>query len=53
MTDVDPEEELLPDVLRADRRRFLQREIYQAADWYDVDYAAYRGELNFYRLLLG
>ena len=47
------EEALLPDALRADRRRFVCHEIYDAADWYDVDYAAYRGELNFYRLLLG
>lgn len=47
------EESLLPDALRADRRRFVHRDIYEAADWYDVDYAAYRAELTFYRLLLG
>ncbi len=47
------EEELLPDALRADRRTFRRCGIYDAADWYDVDYAAYRAELTFYRLLLG
>ncbi|MDP2341576.1 MAG: class I SAM-dependent methyltransferase [Deltaproteobacteria bacterium] len=51
MTSSD-DEEVLPDALRADRRAFVLKEIYEAADWYDVDYAAYRGELTFYRLLL-
>ena len=46
-------EDGLPDALRADRRRFARHDIYDAADWYDVDYAAYRAELTFYRLLLG
>lgn len=43
----------LPDALRADRRPFVRQGIYEAAAWYDVDYAAYRAELTFYRLLLG
>lgn len=43
----------MPDALRADRHRFVFSDIYDAADWYDVDYAAYRAELTFYRLLLG
>jgi hypothetical protein len=46
------DEEFLPDALRADRRTFVRKDIYEAADWYDVDYAAYRGELTFYKLLL-
>ncbi len=46
------EEEPLPDALRADRRTFVEKNIYDAADWYDVDYAAYRGEFTFYRLLV-
>lgn len=46
-------EDGLPDALRADRRLFSHHDIYDAADWYDVDYAAYRAELTFYRLLLG
>lgn len=46
------EEECLPDALRADRAPFVCKQIYDAADWYDVDYAAYRGEVAFYRLMI-
>jgi SAM-dependent methyltransferase len=49
---VSSDEEALPDALRADRRPFIHHAIYDAADWYDVDYAAYKGELTFYRLML-
>jgi SAM-dependent methyltransferase len=46
------DETLLPDALRADRRPFSCCDIYDAPDWYDVDYAAYRGEVAFYRSLV-
>ncbi len=35
-----------------ERARFVEVPIYDAAGWYDVDYAGYRGEDAFYRLLL-
>lgn len=41
---------LLPEALR--RARFVQVDIYDAPEWYDVDYAGYRGEEAFYRLVL-
>ena len=46
------DESLLPDALRADRRAFVVDDIYAVPDWYDVDYAAYRGEVAFYRRVL-
>ncbi len=46
------DEAALPDALRSDRRRFLQAGIYDAPEWYDVDYAGYRGEASFYARLL-
>lgn len=32
--------------------RFSRCDIYDAPEWYDVDYAGYRGEESFYRLVL-
>ena len=49
---VDDDDSTLPDPLRARRRHFHRADIYDAADWYDVDYAGYRGEVAFYRRLL-
>jgi hypothetical protein len=48
----DDDDATLPEPLRARRRPFRQTTIYEAPDWYDVDYAGYRGELAFYRRLL-
>lgn len=47
--DADDGEALLPDALQAQRRRLVTAGIYDAGDWYDVDYAGYLGELMFYR----
>jgi SAM-dependent methyltransferase len=46
---VDDGERLLPDALQVGRRRLVEADIYDAGDWYDVDYAGYLGELRFYR----
>lgn len=46
------DESALPAPLSSARRRFVRSGIYDAPDWYDVDYAGYRGELAFYRRLL-
>ena len=46
---VDDGEVLLPDALQARNRRLVEADIYDAGDWYDVDYAGYLGELMFYR----
>lgn len=46
------DESALPSALCSSRRRFVRAGIYDAPDWYDVDYAGYRGELAFYRRLL-
>jgi SAM-dependent methyltransferase len=40
----------LPDELRS--ARYVHSDIYDAPVWYDVDYAGYRGEESFYRLVL-
>ncbi len=45
---VDDAEALLPDVLNGAHRRVQHAGIYDAADWYDVDYAGYIGEQPFY-----
>ena len=39
----------LPDALRT--TPFVRGDIYDAPDWYDVDYAGYRAEEQFYRLV--
>ncbi len=44
------DESALPAVLQG--RRWRELDIYEAPDWYDVDYAGYRGEEAFYRLTL-
>lgn len=44
------DETALPDALLG--KRWLELDIYQAPEWYDVDYAGYRGEEAFYRLVL-
>lgn len=44
------DESALPDALQG--RRWRPVGIYQAPEWYDVDYAGYRGEEGFYRLVL-
>ncbi len=44
------DEDALPPALQG--RRWRQLDIYEAPDWYDVDYAGYRGEEAFYRLIL-
>lgn len=49
MTNLD-DESALPDALRC--RSWRAVGIYQAPEWYDVDYAGYRGEEGFYRLIL-
>ena len=49
---LDDDDAALPDPLRASRRAFRRADIYDAPDWYDVDYAGYRGEVAFYRRLL-
>jgi SAM-dependent methyltransferase len=46
---VDDGEAALPDALQSGGRRLIEADIYDAADWYDVDYAGYLGELRFYR----
>jgi SAM-dependent methyltransferase len=46
------DESALPVTLRSDHRSFQHATIYDAADWYDVDYAGYRAELPFYSGLL-
>lgn len=46
---VDDGEADLPEALQARSRRLIEADIYDAADWYDVDYAGYLGELRFYR----
>lgn len=40
------------DALRAAHTVFTKLGIYDAPEWYDVDYAGYRGEEAFYRLVL-
>lgn len=47
--DADEGEDLLPDALQLAHRRVVRSGIYDAGDWYDVDYAGYLGELMFYR----
>lgn len=42
-------EDLLPASLQLGARRLVEADIYDAGDWYDVDYAGYLGELMFYR----
>ena len=49
----DDDESLLPSALCSGTRPFRQMAIYDAPEWYDVDYAAYQGEISFYRFLLG
>lgn len=44
------DESALPSALQG--RRWREVDIYEAPDWYDVDYAGYRGEEAFYRLIL-
>lgn len=44
------DDEALSDTLR--HTRYARTDIYSAPAWYDVDYAAYRGEEAFYRLVL-
>ena len=44
----DDAEILLPDLLQSTHRHVVHSGIYDAADWYDVDYAGYVGELPFY-----
>ena len=48
----DDDDDALPAPLRARSRHFHRAGIYDAPDWYDVDYAGYRGEVAFYRRLL-
>ena len=45
-------EDALPPAISARHRRFRHAGIYDAADWYDVDYAGYLGEWRFYERLL-
>lgn len=45
------DESLLPDCLQSTHRRIVQAGIYDAAEWYDVDYAGYIAELPFYTRL--
>jgi SAM-dependent methyltransferase len=45
------DESLLPDCLLSTRRRIVRAGIYDAAEWYDVDYAGYIAELPFYTRL--
>lgn len=45
---LDDAEALLPDLLQSAHRRVVHACIYDAAEWYDVDYAGYVGELPFY-----
>ncbi len=48
--DGDDGEALLPEALQSSSgRRLLCAGIYDAGEWYDVDYAGYLGELRFYR----
>ena len=47
--DGDDGEALLPEALQTSRRRLRLAGIYDAGDWYDVDYAGNLGELHFYR----
>ena len=47
--DGDDGEDLLPTELQAGHRKLRHAGIYDAGDWYDVDYAGYLGELMFYR----
>ena len=44
-------EDLLPETLQAVSRRVQHAGIYDAADWYDVDYAGYIAEVPFYQRL--
>jgi len=44
----DDGESLLPDLLESSHRHVVHAGIYDAAEWYDVDYAGYVGELPFY-----
>ncbi|MBI1946761.1 MAG: class I SAM-dependent methyltransferase [Deltaproteobacteria bacterium] len=44
------DETALPEALLG--KRWHELDIYQAPEWYDVDYAGYRGEEAFYRLVL-
>lgn len=46
---VDDGDALLPTGLQRGARRLVEADIYDAGDWYDVDYAGYLGELMFYR----
>jgi ubiquinone/menaquinone biosynthesis C-methylase UbiE len=50
VTDPLTDDSSLPRELR--EATFTKSGIYDAADWYDVEYAAYRGEESFYRLML-
>lgn len=47
---VEDDDRALPDDLRL--ARYVTTGIYDAPAWYDVDYAGYRGEEAFYRLVL-
>lgn len=47
----DDGEQLLPEALQAMQRRVEHAGIYDAGDWYDVDYAGYIAELPFYTRL--
>jgi SAM-dependent methyltransferase len=49
LSDDDTGEASLPLALQLGARRLVQADIYDAAEWYDVDYAGYLGELRFYR----
>jgi SAM-dependent methyltransferase len=46
------DESALPDSLTSKNVRFSRGNIYDEPGWYDVDYAGYRGEEAFYRLVL-
>lgn len=50
MPDPLDDESALPEALQG--RRWRSVGIYEAPEWYDVDYAGYRGEEAFYRLIL-
>ncbi len=51
MLEPNDDESLLPDCLQSAHRRLVQGGIYDAAEWYDVDYAGYIAEVPFYTRL--
>jgi SAM-dependent methyltransferase len=52
LADVDDDDAALPEALRTRTGVFNKQNIYEAAAWYDVDYAGYAGDTTFYRTAL-